>query len=278
MKLSNINIPPSTWLTPRGWSNSKIAHLKFRVWFLHTDLQEPGWIMEGAHSTQRIASNDNFNDTLPSHTRRNVDPQSSPYQPSYSVTMENRVTLPLPTALSSMLRNTTEMGDIGLFAVKSSRLPHRLISPRQTGGAYGDHCSHTPQQDSRMLNGMPFVDDRKRLPSYTRDATSEIVSMYETASQKATGRSKALDEPDCRSYSMMQTSYPEYPLTNHRSYTSLHSQPELNLMHRPRSPFPYPARLKRLGFRPSSPVLTDGGYVDCTLRADVDRMPIVSLH
>jgi hypothetical protein len=48
------------------------------------------------------------------------------------------------------------------------------------------------------------------------------------------------------------------------------------LVQRPRSPFPYPARLKRPGFRPSSPVLADGGGVDYSRRAEIERTPNVS--
>lgn len=48
------------------------------------------------------------------------------------------------------------------------------------------------------------------------------------------------------------------------------------MLQRPRSPFAYPTRLKRPGFRPSSPALTDGGGVDYRRRAEIDRTPYVS--
>lgn len=94
--------------------------------------------------------------------------------------------------------------------------------------------------------------------------------MYETASQKSASR--LFNDPDYRSYSMTQTSYSAYTLSNHRSYASLRSQQDgSGHLQRPRSPFAYPARLRRPGFRPSSPALTDGGIVDYSRRAEIDR-------
>jgi hypothetical protein len=188
---------------------------------------------------------------------------------------ENRALPTLPTALSSMLRTTTESGDIGQFAIKPSRNPHRLNTQRGAGGPYNDFLPQRSQQNLLSTALPPLVDDRKRLPSYARDATSEIVSMYETASQKSPRRQRASKEPDHRSYSMTQTSYPPYPLTNHRSYASLKSQPELSLGQRPRSPFIYPTRLKRVGYRPSSPALTVVGSVDRSKGTEFGQLPNV---
>jgi hypothetical protein len=186
---------------------------------------------------------------------------------------ENRAPPAIPKAFESMLKMTTETGDIGLFSIKPPRVPQPLNSPRRIGGTYRDNPPQKPR------NFQPYratdVDDRRRLPSYARGAASEVISMYETASQKSAGR--VFDDPDYRSYSMTQT-YSTYSLSNHRSYASLRSQPEGNtLLQRPRSPFAYPTRLKRPGFRPSSPALTDGGGVDYSRRTEIERIPYVSL-
>lgn len=45
---------------------------------------------------------------------------------------------------------------------------------------------------------------------------------------------------------------------------------------RPRSPFPYPTRLKRPGVRPASPALTDTGAVDYSKMVEIDRVSHVS--
>jgi hypothetical protein len=188
---------------------------------------------------------------------------------------ENRSPASMSKALESMLKTTTETGDIGMFSIKPSRVPQSMNTPRRIGGTYNDSGSQKPREAFQPY-GISTVDDRQRLPSYARDATSEVVSMYETASQKSASR--VFEDPDYRSYSMTQTSYSAYTLSNHRSYASLRSQPDgSGLLQRPRSPFAYPTRLKRPGFRPSSPALTDGGGVDYSRRAEIERLPYVSL-
>ena len=64
---------------------------------------------------------------------------------------------------------------------------------------------------------------------------------------------------DQRMFSM--SSLVSYSLSNHRSYGNL----------RPRSPFAYPTRLKRPGYRPSSPALTDFNDTDARIRFGLDR-------
>lgn len=206
----------------------------------------------------------------------NMGPDVGRYPPSENPKNENRAPLPLPPTLNSMLKTTTERGDVGQFAIKPPRVPQTLRPPRTTAATYNESPSQHPQQNFHYAPRKPVVDDRKQLPSYSRDATSEIVSMYETASQKSPKRPQFQLGPENRSYSMTQASYLPHLLSNHRSYTSLRSQPDLTLVQRPRSPFPYPARLKRLGFRPTSPVLTGGRTTDFNLRADIQRTLNVS--
>ena len=185
----------------------------------------------------------------------------------------------LPKAFESMLKTTTETGDIGMFSIKPSRVPPPVNSPRRLGNYNENGPLKQPQQVFQPY-GVPSVDDRRRLPSYARDPASELISMYETPSQKS---SRVFDDTvDYRSYSMNHTTHTSYTLSNHRSYTSLRSQPnggggsDAGLLQRPRSPFAYPTRLRRPGFRPSSPALTDGGGVDYRRRAEIDRLPYVS--
>jgi hypothetical protein len=189
-------------------------------------------------------------------------------------TDENRAPSDLPRAFQGMLKTTTETGDIGMFSIRPSRVPQSLNTPRRIGGSYQENGLQKGRSNFQPY-GVPSVDDRRRLPSYARDSSEEVVSMCETASQKSASR--VFDDPDYRSYSMTQTSYSSYTLSNHRSYASLRSQPDGNgLLQRPRSPFAYPTRLKRPGFRPSSPALTDGGAIDYSRRAEIDRTPHVS--
>lgn len=172
-----------------------------------------------------------------------------------------------PRGLGGMLKTGTETGEIGMFSIKPPRVrpsPNPPGSPRRMMGNNGpNYTSHNGR-----YGGHQGVDDRRRLPSYTRDASSEVISMYETASQKSPRRRHHNDFED-RSNSMTQP-YSQYGMSNHRSYSSLRSQQE-GAVQRPISPFAYPARLRRPGFRPSSPALTDGGVVDYARRAEIER-------
>jgi hypothetical protein len=176
----------------------------------------------------------------------------------------------MPRAFESMLKTTTETGDIGLFSIKPSRVHQSLSTPRRTCENYNGDSVQKPRNNFPPY-GVPSADDRRRLPSYARDATSEVVSMYETASQKSTNR--ASRDPDYRFYSMTQASHSAYTLSAHRSYASLKSQQDdKGPLQRPRSPFAYPARLRRPGFRPLSPALTDGGIIGYSRRAEIERV------
>ena len=178
-----------------------------------------------------------------------------------------------PKAFQGMLRTNTETGDIGLFSMRPARVPQSTNIPQKVA-ASRDMTLQKPMQAFQPY-GVPFVDDRRKLPSYSRDPASEIISMYENESQKSP---RHFEETEYRSYSMTQTSLRHTSLSNHRSYASLRSQAEMNgLVRRPRSPFAYPTRLKRPGFRPSSPALTDGGFVDYSRRSEIDRSAGVSV-
>ena len=231
-------------------------------------------IMEPPHLNRPVSRDRSISDsfTMRSRVGSEIDPTAT--RPSNRETDENRSPTTLPRAFESMLKTTTETGDIGIFSIKPSRVPQPMGTPRRLVTGNNENGLHKSRPTFQPF-GVPNVDDRRRLPSYARDATSEVISMYETASQKAASR--VFDEPDYRSYSMTQTSYSAYTLSNHRSYASLRSQQDGNgLLQRPRSPFAYPARLKRPGFRPSSPALTDGGVIDYSRRAEIDRATYVS--
>ncbi|OBT41799.1 hypothetical protein VE00_08282 [Pseudogymnoascus sp. WSF 3629] len=197
----------------------------------------------------------------------------------YNVAMENNDPLLIPSGLNSMLKNTTETGDIGIFSIKPSRLPrHPAITraagrTRSNGSNYRRAESQLPYHGPRVFSLPSTIDDRSRLPSYGRDATSEVASLYENSSQKSSESSKILEDQDRRSYSMTVSSFSGYRLANPHSSTSLSSQIDPNDAQRPRPSFQYPTRLKRPGFRPSSPALTDGGAVDYSRRVEIQREP-----
>ncbi|CZR50606.1 uncharacterized protein PAC_00480 [Phialocephala subalpina] len=230
--------------------------------------------METTSPAGRLVGRDRgFSDTFAARPRmfNERDPMRHGSSPAGR---ESRPPSSVPKGLESMLKTTTETGDIGMFSIKPSRVPQSPNTPRRMGNGFNELRMPKTRQPFQPY-GVPMVDDRRRLPSYARDNSSDVHSMYETSSQKsARSASRAFDDPDYRSYSMTQTSYTSYTLSNHRSYASLRSQPDGNgIVQRPRSPFAYPTRLKRPGFRPSSPALTDGGAVDYSRRVEIDRAP-----
>ncbi|RAL66891.1 hypothetical protein DID88_007673 [Monilinia fructigena] len=184
-------------------------------------------------------------------SKASIDKASTRNGSSIRSFQDNNIPSSLPKGCGSMLKTTTETGDIE---------KNDLQRPQPSFQPYG----------------VPAVDDRRRLPSYTRKASSGVKLMYDSASVKSVNSSnRGIEDPDYRSYSMTQTaSQSGYNLSNQRSYASLRSQQDgTTLVQRPRSPFAYPTRLRRPGFRPSSPALTDGGGIDYSRRAEIDRIP-----
>lgn len=216
---------------------------------------------------------------LPNEPRRNRPGSKAGHEAhrSYNLTMENNAPLLLPSGLNSMLKNTTETGDIGIFSIKPSRLPRHPAITRAAGRTRSNSSNYRraetqlPYHGPRIFSFPSTIDDRSRLPSFGKDATSEVASLYESSSQKSSESSKFLEDQDRRSYSMTLSSFSGYRLANPHSSTSLSSQIDQNDAQRPRSSFQYPARLKRPGFRPSSPALTDGGAVDYSRRVEIQR-------
>ncbi|KAB8299184.1 hypothetical protein EYC80_001284 [Monilinia laxa] len=209
-------------------------------------------------------------------SKASIDKASTRNGSSIRSFQDNNIPSSLPKGCGSMLKTTTETGDIGLFSIKPSRLPQTSNTlPRRTNGGYREKDLPRPRPSFQPY-GVSAVDDRRRLPSYTRKTSSGVKSMYDSASFKSVNSSnRGLEDPDYRSYSMTQTaSQSGYNLSNQRSYASLRSQQDGTiLVQRPRSPFAYPTRLRRPGFRPSSPALTDGGGIDYSRRAEIDRIP-----
>ncbi|QSZ30020.1 hypothetical protein DSL72_004538 [Monilinia vaccinii-corymbosi] len=222
------------------------------------------------------SANNSANGIHSMRSRVSIDKASTRNGSSIRSFNDNNALSPLPKGFGSMLKTTTETGDIGLFSIKPSRLPPNFNTlPRRThGGAYREN-GQRPRPNFQPYD-VPAVDDRRRLPSYKRKGSSGVQSTYDSSSIKSVNSSnRGFEDPDYRSYSMTQTaSQSSYNLSHQRSYASLRSQQDgTALVQRPRSPFAYPTRLRRPGFRPSSPALTDGGGIDYSRRAEIDRIP-----
>ncbi|KAJ3573223.1 hypothetical protein NPX13_g4778 [Xylaria arbuscula] len=183
---------------------------------------------------------------------------------------ENSVLLHSPGALESMLKTTTETGDIGIFTIRP--VPPSPLIPRDTISEIGRPHS----KPHRTVDILHRQNQAMRPPSH-RDTTSEVFSVYGTDSLKS-GTSNlspnSTEDAGQRSYSM--TTCGSRHLSHHRSTNTLQSQASGgSQLQRPRSPFPYPTRLKRPGVRPASPAVTESGQIDYSRMVEIDRISYV---
>jgi hypothetical protein len=189
---------------------------------------------------------------------------------------ENSNLFASPGPLESMLKKTTETSDIGVFSIKASpatpAIP--LQRPLRSRTNLRDFTSRG-SVSSTLSTIIVAQDDRRRLPSF-RDNASDITSMQETESRASATSSlqPPYEDGGYRSYSMTSCSSRAPP--RQKSNATLQSQASSHALQRPRSPFPYPTRLKRPGVRPASPALTMDGSVDYSRMVALDRVSHVS--
>ena len=163
-----------------------------------------------------------------------------------------------PSSVHSMLRNTTETGDIGIFSIKPPRTPdptepaletspnhflyHELDIPKHQIDQLHDHQSPLLRQ---------WQGDKGRLASLRshKGVDSSVVSRHQSKSQQSNRFQR-----DIIKVNIQDSSYS-------------HSNTGL----RPQSPFAHPTRLKRPGHRPFSPALTDCNSSDARTRFGLDR-------
>ncbi len=241
-------------------------------------------------ATRRSASHGALHSACSSHSSsRPPPPPFGPLLPpsnlkcrSLRSVKENVGFLASPGPLESMLKTTTETGDIGIFSIgptpmTSAHTFHQL--PRARTGISESNVARWGAQSRGSTRRPSFQDDRRRLPSY-RDTTSEILSMYGSDGRCSADSSttRHFDDGGIRSHSLTSCSSRRgvgHGLS-HGPPGSARSHPGVGLQ-RPRSPFPYPTRLKRPGVRPASPALTENGGVDYSRMVGIDRVSYVSV-
>lgn len=185
--------------------------------------------------------------------------------------------MPTPSSIQSMLRNTTEVGDIGQLAFLSrgpnksrsrTQAPPRVQQtppPRPPGSIHSSARKHGTAYTKPPERGVPYGAMHSQ-PS-TISGASSIYSMYRNRSETSfrsqsrapsRGPSHGSEGVDEESYFTVQHSSSDRTFASHpipRNF-QLRSQAELHNI-RPKSPFAYPTRLKRPGYRPSSPALNE---------------------
>ena len=204
------------------------------------------------------------------HVRRNgpvrppnASPQNGKFRPA-TPSREND-NLQKSSPINSMLRNTTETGDVGQFSIRPSRIP---LVPRPSAGLPG-RSQASPSQKSlpgTYYGGPNSYDGRQTPSSFRQGPPSSNGSGTPKRSQEHFRRPhqpyRSPSVEDYHAYSMTQNSYINHSLTHRNPYANGHQQgrgdfPPGFQNPRPRSPFAYPTRLKRPGYRPSSPALSD---------------------
>lgn len=184
---------------------------------------------------------------------------------------QNSTLPPSPGPLLSMLKTTTEMGDVGAFPIRQRPVTptayHQLPRSRPELVAATPPPRYTPKRSDNLY----YADDHKPFRSY-RDTTSEIISLYAYDNQPSYfgSGSPMLDDSCHRSYSITTNSSRHLP--SQKSSAIMQSHSSGGEVQRPRSPFPYPTRLKRPGVRPASPAVAGNGCVDYSRMVELDRV------
>ncbi|KAF2470285.1 uncharacterized protein BDR25DRAFT_314516 [Lindgomyces ingoldianus] len=170
------------------------------------------------------------------------------------------------TGVMSMLRTSTELGDIGGFSsYDSTQLPGIPRAPPRRSGASsrmsaGSSHSNSSKRPSSHHQAWPSAPPTTRR-SLTRDNVPQFVPdtlsptlMNLPGSSPLIPRSRNSRDGNGRSQSMTHTSQPAFRLSSNRSLASLRAHEQVQ---RPRSPYHYPARLRRPVYRPASPAFSD---------------------
>lgn len=184
---------------------------------------------------------------------------------------ENSILLPSPGALEGMLKTTTETGDIGMWTIRPV-----LASPRrkESFSEFGNPFPHPHRYPSAHGRNRAGVCLSNRSRSQT---ASEMHSLYTSGSLRSVSStlpSNSTGEHGHRSYSM--TTCGSRYLPRQSSNLTMLTQASSLQLQRPRSPFPYPTRLRRPGVRPASPALTETGLIDYSRMVEIDRISSVS--
>ncbi|PHH70083.1 hypothetical protein CDD82_7351 [Ophiocordyceps australis] len=218
--------------------------------------------MELGQTRLRSASHGSLHAAYPSHARHGAPRPSarpSSRRPPLRSVNQNTTLLRCPGPLESMLKTTTETGDIGLFSIKTGLTPLAQKTPRPKHHLvdFGINAMAAP----KPLLDTPNPDQDKQQYPFHRDTTSEIISLYgsDNHAHWLTSTSPPMDDAH-RSYSMTTCSSRQIP--SQKSTATLQSHSSTSGLQRPRSPFPYHTRLKRPGVRPTSPSVAENGNTD----------------
>ena len=167
-----------------------------------------------------------------------------------------------PFAVRSMLKNSTEIGDGGEFSVKPRRVPALGTYGKPMVQFHSPSQARTPHKSYAHSYGPshPRTSDRPSKHAYIVEPPSKHpYDSYSPRSEHYPSLSAKPSVEELRSFSMTHSSYISHNTIYRHPYSSLarlqSTASSRNV--RPRSPYAYPTRLRRPGYRPSSPSLSD---------------------
>ena len=131
----------------------------------------------------------------------------------------------------------------------ASRLSTGSAHSQTSKRVFNHHAQ--PSQPSRSSSARCSLSRDINVPQYLPDTLSPIVMSLQGSSPLIP---HARLSKDGRYFSMTHTSQPAYTLSSHRSFASLRNH---DIIPRPRSLYRYPTRLRRPGYRPSSPAMSN---------------------
>ncbi|KAI4227278.1 MAG: hypothetical protein L6R36_002547 [Xanthoria steineri] len=187
-------------------------------------------------------------------------------QPASLSLSEQPSSLPAASSIQSMLKNTTELGDIGSYITKATKLPRQRST---TIGRSRDYHHHRPRAPypADHAPGNHASQRHYHQPPYNH---SERSLRHNPSLGTSRDHSLTSDTQDQRSDSLTQSSsLNSRRLSVHPSLRSI--RPCGHPAPRPRSPLAYPSRLKRPGYRPSSPAFSELNRSDSALHTTVQR-------
>ncbi|KAL8820016.1 MAG: hypothetical protein Q9223_001687, partial [Gallowayella weberi] len=193
--------------------------------------------------------------TRPASVLNGLGTTPSKPRPASLALDKQKTGLPAASAIQSMLKNTTELGDIASYVAKATKLPRQRSS---TIGLPRDHHYHRPRGPYTDHTTGTHVDQRRHHPSDYHRGNHSL------------RHNPSLGSQDQHSGSLTQSSsVKSQRLSLHLSLRS--SRAHRHPVPRPRSPFVYPSRLKRPGYRPSSPAFSEVNRSDSALYTGTRR-------
>ena len=163
-----------------------------------------------------------------------------------------------PSLVQSMLRNTTETGDVGVFSI----MPDSIVLPPST---------HS-RQSGRAKSRASTTSRRRRQPAFygTREGIDSQASLR--GMQAAEVHSMCRVGTPCSQHTRASSIRNESQVT--LSDLPGPTQADLRVLQRPRSPYVYPARSHRPGYRSFSPALAYSNGTETRIEIGVEPVPL----